>query len=192
MVTTLLASWSGCYPFRYNNVAQPRTRLTLWFAPCFFSTNPRKSSMLNPLNSLNWPIFTVSPSEKAFVDRVFGSVEQAFEDDRQARQLAAKWRMGRIDITKHPRARSFEEIVRLPWSPFKTERRLEEVLHDYKYPYMEQRLITPAAYRQLKRWLQDKNRNSARLRQQRSRALRATQPLLPAKEKRENSSPFLH
>lgn len=94
----------------------------------------------------------LSSSEKAFADRVFGSLEAAFKDYWQDVAQAAKWRIGRIDITKHRRAKSFEEMLKLDRDRrFRNVTRLIKALHDYRYPYMGQRLITPALYRQFKK-----------------------------------------
>jgi hypothetical protein len=111
----------------------------------------------------------LSPSEQAFVDRVFGSVKTAFEKDRVARLHARAWLMGRTDITQHRRARPFEEIGRLP-GPYTTAKPLEKVLQEYKYPWLKERLITPAAYRHLKKLLKAKEQEQNKLRQRRFRA----------------------
>ena len=68
-------------------------------------------------------------------------------------------RIGQTDIANHRRAISFEEVLKLApklsLNPFKTLGPLLKALKCYHYPFLEQRLITPAAYRHL-RWIRRK------------------------------------
>jgi hypothetical protein len=120
----------------------------------------------------------LSPSEQAFVDRAFGSLEQAFADDLQALERARKWRMGTTDITKHPRAKPLEAFVPGNLSL----RRLEKALNEHHYPHIEERRLTPAAFRHLKWLLQERTRKLARLRQRRKRA-KSLPAVLPTAKK---------
>jgi hypothetical protein len=104
------------------------------------------------------------PKEQAFVDRVFGSFEQiaakTWADIDQKLDENRKWRIAVDDIRKHPRAISFEEALKLPCCPLKTLGPLLKSLTHYHYPFLAERLITPAACRHLW-WIRrrDKQRN---------------------------------
>jgi hypothetical protein len=129
----------------------------------------------------------LSASEQAQLDRAIGSLDEAFAKDQKILAKAREWRLGRTDITRHRRARPFESFVsdlpaRTPSVIARALKKLEKDLLEYRYPYMAERLLTPAAFRHLKWLLQNHVRELARLRQQRLRALRAlhTEQLVPA------------
>ncbi len=151
-------------------------RIELRTADCDFK-NVREcptNQSTKPLAQLESPrpsgrYWRLSPSEQAFADRVFGSLEQALDDDRKAleKAKAREWRIGVADITQHPRAKPFEAF--LSGDPFIRIGWLEKALNEYRYPYMEERLLTPAAFRHLKWLRQDHANKSAALRKRRER-----------------------
>lgn len=117
----------------------------------------------------------LSASEQALLNQAIGSLEEAFTKDRKALAQAREWRIGRADITRHRRAKPFEAFLAQE-GPYRTIKRLEKALADYRYPHMAECLLTPAAFRHLKWLLQERDRQLASLRQRRLRAVRAELP----------------
>jgi hypothetical protein len=100
------------------------------------------------------------------------SIEENFEtfwkEKDQELALNRTWRLGLTNIVEHPRARPLKEFL-WPRGPFRTEKRLLEVLNEFGCPCAAAGLLTPAMFRHLKYMLQIKTREAAKLRKQRSR-----------------------